>query len=101
MDWPELEEGSSHSSSHTLFKLYNFRPSLFIVLEFAWFVDFERGFWFVLQVNTRQQTERDVKKEKRKLGTFQQMCQVLLSISFFEFCFSTVFEMIFFLENYD
>uniref|UniRef100_A0A9I9DWY7 Peroxisomal nicotinamide adenine dinucleotide carrier n=1 Tax=Cucumis melo TaxID=3656 RepID=A0A9I9DWY7_CUCME len=28
-------------------------------------------------VNTRQQTERDVKKEKRKLGTFQQMCQVV------------------------
>ncbi|XP_057981714.1 peroxisomal nicotinamide adenine dinucleotide carrier [Malania oleifera] len=28
-------------------------------------------------VNTRQQTERDVKKEKRKLGTIEQMCQVV------------------------
>ncbi|PON69066.1 Mitochondrial carrier domain containing protein [Parasponia andersonii] len=28
-------------------------------------------------VNTRQQTERDLKKEKRKLGTVQQMCQVV------------------------
>ncbi|XP_015877271.2 peroxisomal nicotinamide adenine dinucleotide carrier [Ziziphus jujuba] len=28
-------------------------------------------------VNTRQQTERDLKKEKRKLGTIQQMCQVV------------------------
>lgn len=28
-------------------------------------------------LNTRQQTERDVKKEKRKLGTFAQMCQVV------------------------
>ncbi|XP_010095059.2 peroxisomal nicotinamide adenine dinucleotide carrier isoform X1 [Morus notabilis] len=28
-------------------------------------------------VNTRQQTERDLKKEKRKLGTIEQMCQVV------------------------
>ncbi|TXG49907.1 hypothetical protein EZV62_025782 [Acer yangbiense] len=28
-------------------------------------------------VNTRQQTERDLKKEKRKLGTIGQMCQVV------------------------
>ncbi|KAH9766978.1 peroxisomal nicotinamide adenine dinucleotide carrier [Citrus sinensis] len=28
-------------------------------------------------VNARQQTERDVKKEKRKLGTVAQMCQVV------------------------
>lgn len=28
-------------------------------------------------VNTRQQTERDLKKEKRKLGTIQEMCQVV------------------------
>ncbi|XP_059628030.1 peroxisomal nicotinamide adenine dinucleotide carrier-like [Cornus florida] len=28
-------------------------------------------------VNTRQQTERDPKKEKRKLGTVEQMCQVV------------------------
>ncbi|KAJ0103650.1 hypothetical protein Patl1_06536 [Pistacia atlantica] len=28
-------------------------------------------------VNTRQQTERDLKKEKRKLGTVEQMCQVV------------------------
>ncbi|XP_022995988.1 peroxisomal nicotinamide adenine dinucleotide carrier-like isoform X1 [Cucurbita maxima] len=28
-------------------------------------------------VNTRQQTERDVKNEKRKLGTLQLMCQVV------------------------
>ncbi|XP_062092535.1 peroxisomal nicotinamide adenine dinucleotide carrier [Humulus lupulus] len=28
-------------------------------------------------VNTRQQTERDLKKEKRKLGTVDQMCQVV------------------------
>ncbi|XP_059666378.1 peroxisomal nicotinamide adenine dinucleotide carrier-like [Cornus florida] len=28
-------------------------------------------------VNTRQQTERDTKKEKRKLGTIEQMCQVV------------------------
>ncbi|GAV56792.1 Mito_carr domain-containing protein [Cephalotus follicularis] len=28
-------------------------------------------------VNTRQQTERDLKKEKRKLGTIQQMSQVV------------------------
>lgn len=28
-------------------------------------------------VNTRQQTERDPKKENRKLGTIQQMCQVV------------------------
>ncbi|KAG9453897.1 hypothetical protein H6P81_006801 [Aristolochia fimbriata] len=28
-------------------------------------------------VNTRQQTERDVKKERRKLGTIGQMCQVV------------------------
>lgn len=27
-------------------------------------------------VNTRQQTERDLKKERRKLGTFEQMYQV-------------------------
>ncbi|KAF5738470.1 peroxisomal nicotinamide adenine dinucleotide carrier-like isoform X1 [Tripterygium wilfordii] len=28
-------------------------------------------------VNTRQQTERDLKKERRKLGTIEQMCQVV------------------------
>ncbi|KAA8539631.1 hypothetical protein F0562_026323 [Nyssa sinensis] len=28
-------------------------------------------------VNTRQQTERDPKKERRKLGTIEQMCQVV------------------------
>ncbi|KAH6769124.1 Mitochondrial substrate carrier family protein [Perilla frutescens var. frutescens] len=28
-------------------------------------------------VNTRQQTERDPKKEKRKVGTLEQMCQVV------------------------
>ncbi|GMI80836.1 peroxisomal NAD carrier, peroxisomal membrane protein 38, ABERRANT PEROXISOME MORPHOLOGY 3 [Hibiscus trionum] len=28
-------------------------------------------------VNTRQQTERDLKKEKRKIGTIEQMCQVV------------------------
>ncbi|XP_061343547.1 peroxisomal nicotinamide adenine dinucleotide carrier [Gastrolobium bilobum] len=28
-------------------------------------------------VNTRQQTERDSKKDNRNLGTFQQMCQVV------------------------
>lgn len=28
-------------------------------------------------VNTRQQTERDLKKEKRKLGTIEHMCQVV------------------------
>ncbi|XP_022765040.1 peroxisomal nicotinamide adenine dinucleotide carrier-like [Durio zibethinus] len=28
-------------------------------------------------VNTRQQTERDLKREKRKLGTIEQMCQVV------------------------
>ncbi|CAN8317433.1 unnamed protein product [Cochlearia groenlandica] len=28
-------------------------------------------------VNTRQQTERDLKKEKTKLGTFEHMCQVV------------------------
>ncbi|KDP44825.1 hypothetical protein JCGZ_01325 [Jatropha curcas] len=28
-------------------------------------------------VNTRQQTERDPKKEKRKLGTIERMCQVV------------------------
>ncbi|XP_075672198.1 peroxisomal nicotinamide adenine dinucleotide carrier isoform X1 [Castanea sativa] len=28
-------------------------------------------------VNTRQQTERDLKKEKRKLGTIEEMCQVV------------------------
>lgn len=28
-------------------------------------------------VNTRQQTDRDLKKEKRKLGTIEQMCQVV------------------------
>ncbi|KAK9283304.1 hypothetical protein L1049_011542 [Liquidambar formosana] len=28
-------------------------------------------------VNTRQQTERDLKKERRKLGTVEQMCQVV------------------------
>ncbi|KAK8629650.1 hypothetical protein V6N13_078483 [Hibiscus sabdariffa] len=28
-------------------------------------------------VNTRQQTERDLKKEKRKVGTIEQMCQVV------------------------
>lgn len=28
-------------------------------------------------MNTRQQTERDLKKEKRKLGTIEQMCQVI------------------------
>ncbi|KAJ4892009.1 Peroxisomal nicotinamide adenine dinucleotide carrier [Raphanus sativus] len=28
-------------------------------------------------VNTRQQTERDLKREKKKLGTFQHMCQVV------------------------
>ncbi|XWS65883.1 hypothetical protein CRYUN_Cryun05aG0151900 [Craigia yunnanensis] len=28
-------------------------------------------------VNTRQQTQRDLKKEKRKLGTIEQMCQVV------------------------
>ncbi|KAI3458594.1 hypothetical protein Pfo_015257 [Paulownia fortunei] len=28
-------------------------------------------------VNTRQQTERDPKKQKRKLGTIEQMCQVV------------------------
>jgi hypothetical protein len=38
-----------------------------------------------VQVNTRQQTERDVKKAKRKHGTLEQMCQVLLSIFFFLF----------------
>ncbi|KAF3515503.1 hypothetical protein DY000_02061582 [Brassica cretica] len=28
-------------------------------------------------VNTRQQTERDIKREKRKLGTIEHMCQVV------------------------
>nr|POF27572.1 peroxisomal nicotinamide adenine dinucleotide carrier [Quercus suber] len=28
-------------------------------------------------VNTRQQTERDLKKEKRKVGTIAEMCQVV------------------------
>ncbi|XP_050385719.1 peroxisomal nicotinamide adenine dinucleotide carrier [Argentina anserina] len=28
-------------------------------------------------VNTRQQTERDLKREKRKLGTVEQLCQVI------------------------
>ncbi|KAJ1426398.1 Mitochondrial substrate/solute carrier [Sesbania bispinosa] len=28
-------------------------------------------------VNTRQQTDRDPKKDNRNLGTFQQMCQVV------------------------
>ncbi|VVB02804.1 unnamed protein product [Arabis nemorensis] len=28
-------------------------------------------------VNTRQQTERDLKREKKKLGTFEHMCQVV------------------------
>ncbi|XP_052206265.1 peroxisomal nicotinamide adenine dinucleotide carrier [Diospyros lotus] len=28
-------------------------------------------------VNTRQQTERDLKKERRKVGTIEQMCQVV------------------------
>ncbi|XAR65902.1 hypothetical protein NMG60_11011898 [Bertholletia excelsa] len=28
-------------------------------------------------VNTRQQTERDLKKEKRKMGTLERMCQVV------------------------
>lgn len=32
-------------------------------------------------MNTRQQTERDLKKEKRKHGTIEQMCQVSLSLS--------------------
>lgn len=41
------------------------------------------------QVNTRQQTERNPKKEKRKLGTIEQMIQVYsLSLSlFFSFFF--------------
>lgn len=30
-------------------------------------------------MNTRQQTERDLKKVKRKLGTIEEMCQVSLS----------------------
>jgi adenine nucleotide transporter 17 len=31
-------------------------------------------------VNTRQQTERDLKREKRKLGTIEHMCQVFFFV---------------------
>ncbi|KAH0874458.1 hypothetical protein HID58_071820 [Brassica napus] len=31
-------------------------------------------------VNTRQQTERDIKRGKRKLGTIEHMCQVSCEI---------------------
>ncbi|KAL0749488.1 hypothetical protein Bca101_031491 [Brassica carinata] len=31
-------------------------------------------------VHTRQQTERDIKREKRKLGTIEHMCQVSFEI---------------------
>ena len=50
------------------------------VFSCCWFV------WCDLQVNTRQQTERDLKKEKRKLGTIEQMSQVLL-VAFFSCIF--------------
>lgn len=44
-------------------------------------------------MNTRQQTERDLKKEKRKHGTIERMCQVLL-LPFFFFCPLSVYRIL-------
>ncbi|KAF2296233.1 hypothetical protein GH714_036966 [Hevea brasiliensis] len=48
-------------------------PELFFFFFYFFVLDFD----LILQVNTRQQTERDPKKEKRKLGTIEQISQVV------------------------
>jgi hypothetical protein len=53
-----------------------------------------------VQVNTRQQTERDVKRQKRKHGTIEQMCQVLCSI-FFSFHLCNLLFSFHCLQNFD
>lgn len=88
MDLPEREVESSLSSSHIPSKLYLFTVLTaflsFITLFLFSCLCFLTCFAIIFgrfKVNTRQQTERDPAKERRKLGTIEQMCQVLASIT--------------------
>lgn len=71
---------STHYVSSTNCMIFFSFSSFFLNLIFLAIIFFFNKIY--LQVNTRQQTERDLKKEKRKLGTIEQMCQVSY-LSFF------------------
>ena len=82
MVWLELEEGSLLSSSHTLYKLYDLKFIIIVII-----MNFQIGSYNTrvcvynfLQVNACQQTELDSKKDRRNLGTVAQMRQISLAL---------------------